>query len=123
MHRTRRSVQLLVCSGAHRPFLFAINYKHVGRELVEQFVALQSICCGNDFVTTLSQIGQFDFEKWSVRVKVSWDKKMVEIEIKRDAVRAKLVETGQSSKEAWEEVRKGAQAGVLKVCYCIANWK
>ena len=44
------------------------------------------------------------------QAKASWDQKMVELEIKRDAARAKLVEVGQSSKEAWEEVRKGAQA-------------
>ena len=42
--------------------------------------------------------------------KVKWDQKMADLEVKRDAARAKLVEVGQSSAEAWKEVPKGAQS-------------
>ena len=42
--------------------------------------------------------------------KVNWDKTMADLETKRDAVRAKLTEVGQSSGEAWKDVQKGAQA-------------
>ena len=35
---------------------------------------------------------------------------MVELEIKRDAARAKLAEVSQSSAEAWKDVQKGAQS-------------
>jgi len=42
--------------------------------------------------------------------KVNWDKTMADLEIKRDAVRAKMTEAGQSSGEAWKDVQKGAQA-------------
>lgn len=36
--------------------------------------------------------------------------KMAELETKRDAARAKLAEVGQSSAEAWKDVRKGAES-------------
>lgn len=42
--------------------------------------------------------------------KVNWDKTMADLETKRDAVRSKLAEVGQSSGEAWKDVQKGAQA-------------
>ena len=42
--------------------------------------------------------------------KVRWDQKMKELETKRDAARAKLVEVRDSSAEAWKDMRKGAQS-------------
>ena len=42
--------------------------------------------------------------------KVKWDRKMTELETKRDAARAKLDEVGRSSAEAWKDVQKGAQS-------------
>ena len=42
--------------------------------------------------------------------KVNWDRKMTELETKRDAARAKLNEVGRSSAEAWKDVQKGAQS-------------
>ena len=44
------------------------------------------------------------------KAKANWDQKMAELETKREAARAKLAEIGQSSAEAWEDVRKGAQS-------------
>ena len=42
--------------------------------------------------------------------KVNWDRKMADLETKRDAARAKLAEVGRSSADAWKDVRKGAQS-------------
>ena len=42
--------------------------------------------------------------------RANWDQKMADLDRKRDAVRAKLVEVGRSSKEAWKDVQKGAQS-------------
>jgi TolA-binding protein len=42
--------------------------------------------------------------------KANWEKTTADLETKRDAVRAKLTEVGQSSGEAWKDVQKGAQA-------------
>ncbi|HBO46286.1 MAG TPA: hypothetical protein DD670_20645 [Planctomycetaceae bacterium] len=42
--------------------------------------------------------------------KVNWDRKMADLEAKRDAARAKLAEVGDSSGEAWKDVRDGAQS-------------
>jgi LPS O-antigen subunit length determinant protein (WzzB/FepE family) len=44
------------------------------------------------------------------QAKISWDRKMADLETQRDAARAKLAEVGQSSAEAWKDVRKGAQS-------------
>jgi DNA anti-recombination protein RmuC len=42
--------------------------------------------------------------------KVNWDRKMADLETKRDAARAKLAEVGRSSADAWKDVQKGAQS-------------
>jgi len=42
--------------------------------------------------------------------KANWDRKMADLEKKREAARAKLAEVGHSSAEAWKDVRKGAQS-------------
>ena len=42
--------------------------------------------------------------------KVKWDLKLVDLETKRDAVRAKLAEVGQSNAEAWKDVQKETQS-------------
>ena len=42
--------------------------------------------------------------------KTNWDRKISELETKREAARAKLAEVGRSTAEAWEDVRKGAQS-------------
>ena len=42
--------------------------------------------------------------------KVKWDRKMTELETKREAASAKLAEVGHSSAEAWKDVQKGAQS-------------
>ena len=42
--------------------------------------------------------------------KVDWERKLEDLEVKRDAARTKLAEVKQSSAEAWEEVRHGAQS-------------
>lgn len=42
--------------------------------------------------------------------KANWDRKMTELETKREAVSAKLAEVGQSSTEAWKDMQKGAQS-------------
>jgi TolA-binding protein len=44
------------------------------------------------------------------QAKADWERKMAELETKREAARAKLAEVGQSSAEAWKDVKKGAQA-------------
>jgi hypothetical protein len=40
--------------------------------------------------------------------KVQWDRKLADLEKKRDAARDELAKVGQSSAEAWKDVRKGA---------------
>jgi DNA anti-recombination protein RmuC len=42
--------------------------------------------------------------------KVNWDKKMADLETKREAARVKLDEVGNSSAEAWKDIQKGAQS-------------
>jgi hypothetical protein len=42
--------------------------------------------------------------------KANWDRRMGDLETKRDAARAKLAEVGHSSTEAWKDVQKGAQS-------------
>jgi hypothetical protein len=42
--------------------------------------------------------------------KANWERKMADLETKRDAARAKLTEVGHSSAEAWKDVQKGAQS-------------
>ena len=42
--------------------------------------------------------------------KADWERKMANLETKRDAARAKLAEIGASSAEAWKDVQKGAQS-------------
>ena len=42
--------------------------------------------------------------------KANWDRKMADLETKRDAARAKLAEVAYSSAEAWKDVQKGAQS-------------
>ena len=42
--------------------------------------------------------------------KANWDRKMADLETKRQAARAKLAEVGHSSAEAWKDVQKGAQS-------------
>jgi TolA-binding protein len=42
--------------------------------------------------------------------KADWDRKLVDLEARRDAARAKLAEVKQSSAEAWQDVQQGAQA-------------
>jgi TolA-binding protein len=42
--------------------------------------------------------------------KADWERKMADLETKREAARAKLDEVSQSSAEAWKDLQKGAQA-------------
>jgi TolA-binding protein len=42
--------------------------------------------------------------------KVNFDRKMADLEAKRDAASAKLAEVGHSTAEAWKDVQKGAQS-------------
>jgi Skp family chaperone for outer membrane proteins len=42
--------------------------------------------------------------------KANWDKKMADLETKREAAGAKLKEISHSSAEAWKDIQKGAQA-------------
>ncbi|HUG68904.1 MAG TPA: hypothetical protein VMM76_14240 [Pirellulaceae bacterium] len=42
--------------------------------------------------------------------KANWDRKMAELETKREAARVKLAEIGDSSAEAWTDVQQGAQS-------------
>lgn len=51
-----------------------------------------------------------NFSNLTDQPKVNWDHRMAELEIKRDAARARLVEIGHASNQAWAEVKKGAQA-------------
>jgi hypothetical protein len=44
------------------------------------------------------------------KAKTDWNRKMAELETKRDAAHAKLAEAGRASGEAWKDVRKGAQS-------------
>jgi TolA-binding protein len=44
------------------------------------------------------------------QAKADWDRKMADLETKRDAARAKLAEVGDSSAEAWKDVQKGAKS-------------
>ena len=44
------------------------------------------------------------------QAKADWDRKMADLETKREAARAKLDEIGRSSAEAWKDVQKGAQS-------------
>ena len=43
------------------------------------------------------------------QAKVDWDRKLADLETKREAARAKLAEVGHSSAEAWKDVKQGAQ--------------
>ena len=42
--------------------------------------------------------------------KANWDRKMADLDTKRETVRAKLAEVGRSNAEAWQDVQKGAQS-------------
>jgi len=42
--------------------------------------------------------------------KANWDRKMAELETKREAARAKLAEVGRASAEAWKDIQKGAKS-------------
>ncbi len=42
--------------------------------------------------------------------KDKWNRRMTELETRRDAARAKLAEVRDSSDQAWKDVRKGAQS-------------
>jgi predicted nucleic acid-binding Zn-ribbon protein len=42
--------------------------------------------------------------------KANWDRKMADLEKKRDTARDKLAKLGHSSAEAWKDVQKGAQS-------------
>ena len=42
--------------------------------------------------------------------KTTWDRKMAELEAKRDVARAKLDEVSHSSAEGWKDIQKGAQS-------------
>jgi DNA anti-recombination protein RmuC len=44
------------------------------------------------------------------QAKANWDRKMADLETKRDAARAKLVQVRDSSADAWKDVQKGAQS-------------
>jgi hypothetical protein len=42
--------------------------------------------------------------------RASWDQKMAELDVKRDAARAKLNKVVDSSAEAWDDVKRGAES-------------
>ncbi|MFN0197530.1 MAG: hypothetical protein ACKVT0_12365 [Planctomycetaceae bacterium] len=42
--------------------------------------------------------------------KANWERKMADLETKREAARAKLDEVSHSSAEAWKDIQKGAQS-------------
>lgn len=42
--------------------------------------------------------------------KTEWDRKMADLEAKREAARAKLAEVGHASAEAWKDAQQGAQS-------------
>jgi TolA-binding protein len=44
------------------------------------------------------------------QAKADWDRKMADLQTKRDAARAKLAEVRDASAEAWKDVQKGAQS-------------
>ena len=44
------------------------------------------------------------------QAKPDWDRKMADLETKRDAAGAKLAEVRDASAEAWKDVQKGAQS-------------
>lgn len=44
------------------------------------------------------------------QAKSDWDRKMADLEKKREAARAKLAEVRDASAEAWKDVQKGAQS-------------
>lgn len=44
------------------------------------------------------------------QAKIDWDKKMADLEAKREAAIATLAEVGRSSAEAWKDIQQGAQA-------------
>ena len=44
------------------------------------------------------------------QAKADWDRKIADLEKKRDAARAKLAEVRDASAEAWKDVQKGVQS-------------
>ena len=44
------------------------------------------------------------------QAKTDWDRKMADLETKREAARAKLAEVSDSSVEAWKDIQQGAQS-------------
>jgi TolA-binding protein len=65
-----------------------------------------------------ARLNQLDVENAKLRgkgrdltdqAKSDWDRKMADLETKRDAAHAKLAEVRDSSAAAWNDVRKGAQ--------------
>lgn len=44
------------------------------------------------------------------QAKADWERKMTDLETKREAARAKLAELDQSSAEAWKDVQQGVQS-------------
>ena len=66
-----------------------------------------------------ARLTQFDAEITKLRekgrdrsdqAKVAWDQKLVDLETKREAARAKLTEVSHASAEAWKDVSQGAQS-------------
>ena len=57
-------------------------------------------------IATLREKGQYLKDE----AKVNWDRKMAELETKRDAARAKLAEVGDASADAWKDAQQGAQS-------------
>ena len=44
------------------------------------------------------------------QAKADWDKKMVDLEAKREAVHAKVIDIGKSNAAAWKDVQNGAES-------------
>ena len=73
-----------------------------------------------DFVKSLkARLTELDAEIAQLRekgrdlkdeAKANWDQKLADLEIKREAARAKLDEVGTSTAEAWKDVQQGAQS-------------
>ena len=53
--------------------------------------------------------------------KANWDRKLADLEAKRDVARAKLAEVGQSSAEAWKDVQQGAQSAWAELDQAIQD--
>jgi TolA-binding protein len=83
----------------------AVDFSHQAKEEFQRNLNAQLKNMGAE-IAKLREDGR----ELKDEAKVKWDQRLADLEMKRDAARAKLAEVSQSSAEAWTDVQKGAQS-------------